>query len=132
VPLLLGVAVEVCRGEDRSHTGQGEGLGRVDPVDPTSRERAAHEAGVQHARPVTPIRVATNTPERPIRVASFPFAIAITPNGRTAYVLDLGGVTPISTATNRAAGGSRSAAIPRSWPSRRTARPSTWSATTAP
>ena len=52
---------------------------------------------------VTPIRTATNTAGPPITVGNQPFGIAITPNGKTAYVTggpDL--VTPIRTATNTA------------------------------
>ena len=40
------------------------------------------------ARTVTPIRTATGKPGKAIRVGKFPFAIAITPNGKTAYVVD--------------------------------------------
>ena len=51
---------------------------------------------------VTPISTATDTPGRPITVGAFPFAIAITPDGKTAYVVIAGSgtVTPIATATN--------------------------------
>ena len=52
---------------------------------------------------VTPIRTATNTAGPPVPVGNEPFGIAITPNGKTAYVT--GGtdsVTPIRTATNTA------------------------------
>ena len=51
---------------------------------------------------MTPIRTATNTPGKPIKVGKFPRVIAITPDGRTAYVAnqDSGTVTPICTATN--------------------------------
>src|ERR1035438_1364711 len=35
---------------------------------------------------VTPIRTATNTAGKAINVKQFPYAIAITPNGKTAYV----------------------------------------------
>ncbi len=56
---------------------------------------------------VTPVNTATNTPGRPIKVARFPQSIAITPDGKTAYVANSGydrgnTVTPISTATNTA------------------------------
>ena len=53
---------------------------------------------------VTPIRTATNTALKAIKVGSNPFAIAVTPDGKTAYVvnLDSGTVTPIRTATNKA------------------------------
>src|SRR5215472_16600977 len=36
---------------------------------------------------VTPIRAATNRPLKPIAVAGHPFAIAITPDGKTVYVV---------------------------------------------
>jgi DNA-binding beta-propeller fold protein YncE len=45
---------------------------------------------------VTPIRTATNTPGRPIRVGSFPVAIAITPDSKTAYVANSAGPSPRS------------------------------------
>ncbi len=53
---------------------------------------------------VTPINTATDTADPPIPVGSSPSAIAITPNGQTAYVANIGDgtVTPISTATNTA------------------------------
>ena len=53
---------------------------------------------------VTPIRTATNTALPPIETGSDPNAIAITPDGRTAYVTNPGSgtVTPIRTATNTA------------------------------
>ena len=52
---------------------------------------------------VTPIFTATNTAGKPIKVGLTASAIAITPNGRTAYVVSeaSGTVTPIFTATNR-------------------------------
>src|SRR5215467_10300818 len=53
---------------------------------------------------VTPIRTATNTALPPIKVGDYPQAIAITPDGKTAYVVNSGSypgtVTPIRTATN--------------------------------
>jgi hypothetical protein len=57
---------------------------------------------------LTPVNTATNTAGKPIKVAEVPNAIAITPDGRTAYVVSnpgFGGkgsnaVMPISTATN--------------------------------
>jgi DNA-binding beta-propeller fold protein YncE len=55
---------------------------------------------------VTPISTATDTAGKPIKVGPFPSLIAITSNGKTAYVTgpgDVGGgdtVTPITTATN--------------------------------
>jgi DNA-binding beta-propeller fold protein YncE len=57
---------------------------------------------------VTPIRTATNRALAPVKVGAHPNAIAITPDGKTAYVasppvnLGRGSVTPIRTATNRA------------------------------
>ena len=51
VPGLLDVRVEVLGDEHRVHTGQRERRRRVDAVDPGPGERAAHEAGVQHAGP---------------------------------------------------------------------------------
>ena len=53
---------------------------------------------------MTPIATATNTAGTPISIGSGsnPAAIAITPNGKTAYVANGGTstVTPIATATN--------------------------------
>src|SRR5450755_2584220 len=51
---------------------------------------------------VTPIETATGVPGRPISVGFRPRAIAITPDGKTAYVANKDDtVTPIATATNR-------------------------------
>jgi YVTN family beta-propeller protein len=51
---------------------------------------------------VTPIEVATNKPGPEIKVGSGPFAVAITPDGKSAYVANEGGtVTPIEVATNK-------------------------------
>ena len=51
---------------------------------------------------VTPISTATNTPGELIEVGSQPWAFAITPDGKTAYVINFNShsVTPIATATN--------------------------------
>lgn len=51
---------------------------------------------------MTPIATATNTPGAPIEVRSQPWAFAITPDGKTAYVINFNShsVTPIATATN--------------------------------
>ena len=51
-----------------------------------------------------PIHTATNKPGKAITIGLFPGTIAITPNGRTAYVVseDSGTVVPIRTATNKA------------------------------
>jgi len=53
---------------------------------------------------VTPITAATGTAGPPITVGRDPLAIAITPDGRTAYVVNYGSgtVTPITIATNQA------------------------------
>ena len=53
---------------------------------------------------VTPIATATNTAGPPIHVGQGPFAIAISPDGRTAYVANglSDTVTPIRTRTNTA------------------------------
>ena len=76
---------------------------------------------------MTPIRTATNTAGPPIPVGSGPFDIAITPNGRTAYILNFSGdtVTPIRTATNTAGHPSQSGTSPSASRSRPTARPRT-------
>jgi YVTN family beta-propeller protein len=59
--------------------------------------------GNEFAKTVTPIDTATNKPGKPIKVGSFPDAIAITPNGGTVYVANGGDgtVTPIDTANGR-------------------------------
>ncbi len=51
---------------------------------------------------MTPFNTATNAPGSPITASKFPFAVAITPDGKTAYVGNAADitVTPISTATN--------------------------------
>ena len=51
---------------------------------------------------MTPITTATNTPGSPIRVGTGPLSIAITPDGKTAYVISKTShtITPITTATN--------------------------------
>jgi YVTN family beta-propeller protein len=53
---------------------------------------------------VTPITATTNTPGAPIAAGSTPYAIAITPDGKTAYVTNVYAetVTPIQIATNTA------------------------------
>ena len=51
---------------------------------------------------VTPISTATNLPRRPIRVACDPYAVAVTPDGKTVWVGSRNWITPISTATNTA------------------------------
>ena len=53
---------------------------------------------------VTPIDVTARLPGAPIKVGDDPVAIAITPNGKTAYVVDgkQAMVSPIRTSNNRA------------------------------
>ena len=51
---------------------------------------------------VTPIRTATGKALKAIKVGNGPTQIAITPNGKTAYVITSSGVVPINTATNKA------------------------------
>ena len=53
---------------------------------------------------VTPIATATNTAGPPIPAGNLPIAMAITPDGKTAYVANFnsGSVTPIATTTNTA------------------------------
>ena len=52
VPGLLDVGVQILGGEHRVHAGQRQRRRCVDAVDAGAGERAADEAGVQHARPV--------------------------------------------------------------------------------
>jgi YVTN family beta-propeller protein len=79
---------------------------------------------------VTPIRTATNTALTPIKVASSPSAIAITPDGKTAYVAnnDSGTVTPIRTATNTALAPIKAGRNPNAIAITPTGRPPTWPA----
>jgi DNA-binding beta-propeller fold protein YncE len=51
---------------------------------------------------ITPITAATNTPGRRIKIGVIPEAIAVTPDGKTAYIADLhpATVTPVATATS--------------------------------
>ncbi len=65
-------------------------------ADPVTAYVVNYDLGV-----VTPISTATGKPGKAIRVGANPFAIAITPDGKTAYVNGLPGVTPVSTATGR-------------------------------
>ena len=84
------------------HSGQADqrrgGVPRDDRDDAGWEDRLCHQRGDT----VTPITTATNTPGTPIQVGKEPSAIAITPDGKTAYVVNQFGcaVTPITTATN--------------------------------
>ena len=67
---------------------------------------------------VTPIRTATNTAGKAINAGTAPVAIAITPDGTTAYVASeglfgrAGTVTPIRTATNTAGKAINAGSVP--------------------
>jgi len=73
------------------------------PVSPASPAHpvTAYVANGNGTR-VTPINTATNRAGTPIVVGSRPGQIAITPNGKTAYVLAGGSVVPINTRTGTA------------------------------
>jgi YVTN family beta-propeller protein len=63
----------------------------------------AWTAWVVNANEITPIDVATKVAGTPIPVGDVPGSVAITPNGKTAYVSDVTGhVTPISLVTDTA------------------------------
>ena len=53
---------------------------------------------------MTPVGTGTNIAGKAIRVGYLPWAIAITPNGKTVYVVNNGSgtVTPVGTGTNTA------------------------------
>src|SRR5690242_4882269 len=76
----------------------------------TSQASLAHPviayvtAGGTHTGTVTPIRTATNTALRPVKVGQSPEAVAVTLDGKTVYAGNTGSdtVTPIRTATNTA------------------------------
>ena len=75
----------------------------------TPNSKTVYVANEEPDGTVTPISTATNTAGKNIKTGSEPLAIAIIPNGKTAYVLNLGqgergkgSVTPINTATNTA------------------------------
>ena len=75
----------------------------------TPNSKTVYVANEEPDGTVTPINTATNTAGKNIKTGSEPLAIAITPNSKTAYVLNLGQgepgkgtVTPINTATNTA------------------------------
>ena len=52
----------------------------------------ANEAG----NTVTPIRAASNTAARPIKVGPAPALVALSPDGQTAYVVGIGSLLPHS------------------------------------
>ena len=47
---------------------------------------------------MTPIATATNMPGPPIQVRGEPYAIAVTPDGKTVYVANTFGTTPLAIA----------------------------------
>ena len=56
---------------------------------------------------LTPITVTTNKAGRPVKAGKRSIAVAITPDGKTAYVANIGNfgpgtVTPVATSTNTA------------------------------
>jgi DNA-binding beta-propeller fold protein YncE len=55
----------------------------------------------QPSNAVVPISTATNTPGRPIQVGFNALEIAITPDGKTVYVVASNEVVPVNTATNQ-------------------------------
>jgi DNA-binding beta-propeller fold protein YncE len=65
------------------------------------QDRVCHRQQPRHG---DPIRTATNKALNPVKVGLDPEAIAITPDGGTAYAVDLAGgmETPIRTVTNKA------------------------------
>jgi len=68
------------------------------------RVRRAHAVAESNPGAVIPIHVATNTAGKPIKVGLGPEQIAITPDGKMAYVTNLGSgtVTPIQVAAGTA------------------------------
>jgi YVTN family beta-propeller protein len=110
---VTSLALASAAGPATAAVGAGTRLGKHDPVIPVSaagwgRERLPVTAYVVNylSSTVTPIRTTTNTAGTAIPVGDNPVAIAITPNGKTAYVANFdfyaGTVTPIRTAVNRA------------------------------
>jgi DNA-binding beta-propeller fold protein YncE len=88
--------------------GASSALDRPGVTPPAGPARQAIAYVVNDTAPgtVTPIRTATNTALAPVKVRPHPDAIAITPDGTTAYAVSTGEsnnsgtVTPIRTATN--------------------------------
>ena len=76
---------------------------------------------------MTPIDTATNTPGAAIPVGGEPVRVAITPDGKTVYVINefSNSVTPIDTATNTPGAAIAVGSVPSGSRSPRTARPRT-------
>jgi YVTN family beta-propeller protein len=99
---ILGLAAATSATLALAGAGTGTAAGAA-----VTRAAAAHPVTAYVASSpsaVTPINTATNKAGKAITVGEGPVAIAITPNGKTAYVanIDPGTVTPIRTATNTA------------------------------
>ena len=84
-------------------TSRSRRLPRSDRDHPGRQDRLRPPPVPKGPSTVIPINTATNTAGKPIRVGpGGQGRIAITPDGKTAYVAGSGTVTPISTATNTA------------------------------
>ena len=88
IPAVIGIgghtAAGVHPGAARNVTGQvSDGGGGTPPAVTGSGTAYVINSG---GGTVTPIDLATNTPGRPIKVSGEPVAMAITPDGKTAYV----------------------------------------------
>jgi DNA-binding beta-propeller fold protein YncE len=107
-----GKTVYVVNEDPPTFTPAGGGISRVAPWGrwaAVGRSLRAINTATSATGTVTPINTATNTAGKPITVGVTPGAIVITPDGKTAYVLNLadgapgkGSVTPINIATKTA------------------------------
>jgi YVTN family beta-propeller protein len=119
VPSVVSMAVTpngktlyVVNEDPPTFTPTGGGIPRVAPwrrLAAAARSFRAINTATSTTGTVTPINTATNIAGKNIKVGVTPGAIVITPDGKTAYVLNLadgapgkGSVTPINTATNTA------------------------------
>ncbi len=98
---ILGTAV--AAGMLTALTSAGSGAAGAANI--ADQARAVHQATayvVGSLGAVTPINTVTNNAGKAIKVGKDPVAVAITPDGKTAYVANeiSGTVTPIFTATN--------------------------------
>jgi DNA-binding beta-propeller fold protein YncE len=72
---------------------------RTAAVAPPTPAGAVMYVGTPHG--LIPVATGTNTPGKPIRLGARPVAIAFTPSGKTAYIIDnRRSVIPLATATN--------------------------------
>ena len=99
--LIASCAVAVALAAAAPAMASPDGAGQSRPAPPTAY--VVNEGGLQVPGTVTPIDTASGVAGAPIKVGGVPFTIAITPNGKTAYVTDISRnvVTPITTATNK-------------------------------